>query len=85
MTLHIAPDAFSGQPAQPAAPRGFMPLYHADHVNHCPGCNGRNWNIGRFSAECAQCETAIPLAFVAAQPMRPLFHVTCSSTATLAA
>ena len=77
MTMHIAHTAFNGQPA----PRGFMPLYHADHVNHCPGCSGTNWIIGRFSAECAHCESAIPLADVAAQPMRPLFHVTSSSTA----
>lgn len=61
--------------------RGFMPLYHTGDVNHCPGCGGKSWHVGRMSAECATCETAIPLADVAAQPMQPLFRVTRSRTA----
>jgi hypothetical protein len=64
--------------------RGFRPLYHADTVNHCPGCGHTAWHIGRSSAECAHCETAIPLAHAASQPERPLFHVTCSATAMAA-
>lgn len=63
------------------ARRGFMPLYHTGDVNHCPGCGGKSWHVGRMSAECATCETAIPLADVAAQPMQPLFRVTRSRTA----
>lgn len=66
------------------APRGFRPLYYKDSVNHCPGCGKTHWHIGRVSAECAHCETAIPLADVASQPTRPLFHVTCSATAEAA-
>ncbi|GGB57961.1 hypothetical protein [Blastomonas aquatica] len=61
--------------------RGFMPLYHSGDVNHCPGCGGKSWHVGRMSAECATCETAIPLANVAAQPMQPIFRVTRSGTA----
>lgn len=63
------------------ARRGFMPLYHAGDTNHCPGCGGKSWHVGRMSAECATCETAIPLADVAAQPMQPMFRVTRSRTA----
>lgn len=67
--------------ARQIARRGFMPLYHTGDVNHCPGCGGKSWHVGRMSAECATCETAIPLADVAAQPMQPLFRVTRSRTA----
>jgi hypothetical protein len=89
MTMHFARRAFDPGQALAAghgfasriAGRGFMPLYHTGDVNHCPGCGGRHWHVGRMSAECATCETAIPLADVAAQPMRPLFHVTRSRTA----
>jgi hypothetical protein len=31
-------------------------------VNHCPGCGRTHWIIGRVSAECAFCATALPLA-----------------------
>jgi hypothetical protein len=31
-------------------------------VNHCPGCGRTQWLIGRMSAECAFCSTALPLA-----------------------
>ncbi|WOE76167.1 hypothetical protein [Alterisphingorhabdus coralli] len=62
------------------AARGFRPLYRAGSVNHCPGCGQTQWHVGRMSAECAHCGTAIPLAHVAAQPMQPLFHVTESAT-----
>lgn len=38
-----------------------MPLRYHDGA-HCPGCDARNWYIGRSSAECARCGTALPLA-----------------------
>ena len=87
--MHITPHAFAPGHALAAgvafarriAERGFMPLYHSGDVNHCPGCGGKSWHVGRMSAECATCETAIPLADVAAQPMQPLFRVTRSRTA----
>jgi hypothetical protein len=53
--------------------RGFAPLYHADTVNHCPACGHTHWHIGRAMAECAFCETALPLAVSASQPVEPLF------------
>lgn len=51
--------------------RSFIPLYHQDTVNHCPSCGHTHWHIGRSTAECAFCATALPLAMVAAQPMEP--------------
>lgn len=44
------------------AKRGLLPLYREHEVNHCPGCNRTHWLIGRVSAECAFCSTALPLA-----------------------
>ena len=58
MTMPFPPPARQGR----IAVKGFMPLYHGDGVNHCPGCSGTHWHIGRISAECATCRTAIPLA-----------------------
>lgn len=40
---------------------GYLPLYHAGEVNRCPGCFRCQWLIGRSTAECAFCGTAIPL------------------------
>ncbi|MFN3944495.1 MAG: hypothetical protein ACK4K7_06170 [Allosphingosinicella sp.] len=42
--------------------RGFHIVYRRDEVNHCPGCGRTHWIIGRFSAECGFCATALPLA-----------------------
>lgn len=42
-------------------PRGFLPTYRSNSVNHCPGCGRSHWLVGRISAECAFCQTAIPL------------------------
>jgi hypothetical protein len=42
--------------------RGYRVVYHDDRVNHCPGCGRSQWHIGRSTAECAFCSTAIPLA-----------------------
>ncbi len=39
---------------------GYRPLYHTGA--RCPGCGGRSWIIGRLSAECAHCATALMLA-----------------------
>lgn len=60
--------------------RGFSALYHADVVNHCPACGHTHWHIGRSMAQCAFCETALPLAASAVQPMRPLFYFRGSQT-----
>jgi hypothetical protein len=44
----------------PAA-RGYHAVYREGEVNHCPGCGRTHWIIGRVSAECAFCSTALPL------------------------
>ena len=42
--------------------RGHHIVYRANAANHCPGCGHSNWFIGRVSAECGFCATAVPLA-----------------------
>ena len=42
--------------------RGYHVVYREDEVNHCPGCGRSHWYIGRFSAECGFCGTALALA-----------------------
>lgn len=44
------------------AGRGYHAVYREHQVNHCPGCGRTHWLIGRMSAECAFCATALPLA-----------------------
>ena len=44
------------------AKRGHHIVYRANVSNHCPGCGRSQWFIGRVSAECGFCGTAIPLA-----------------------
>lgn len=41
--------------------RGFGMTYHAKQVTSCPGCGRSHWYVGRMSAECAFCSTALPL------------------------
>ena len=50
-----------GMAHDPAA-RGYHVVYREHEVNHCPGCGRTQWLIGRMSAECAFCTTALPLA-----------------------
>ena len=42
--------------------RGYHMVYREDVVNHCPGCGRTHWLIGRTTAECGFCATALPLA-----------------------
>src|SRR4051794_5867725 len=44
------------------AGRGHHVVYRAEETNRCPGCGRVNWLVGRQSAECAFCGTAIALA-----------------------
>src|SRR4029078_1474354 len=44
------------------AKRGHHIVYRASVSNHCPGCGRSQWYIGRISAECGFCGTAVPLA-----------------------
>lgn len=50
-----------GQTYHPGG-RGYHAVYRENEVNHCPGCGRTHWIIGRVSAECAFCTTALPLA-----------------------
>lgn len=45
-----------------AAPvtRSYVGLYRAPQT--CPDCGGAHWLVGRQSAECALCGTALALA-----------------------
>ena len=44
------------------AKRGHHIVYRANEANRCPGCGRSHWYIGRVSAECGFCGTAVPLA-----------------------
>ena len=48
-------------PHDPAM-RGYQPLYREGEVNHCPACGRSHWYVGRLSAECGFCGTALALA-----------------------
>jgi hypothetical protein len=57
------------------AERGYHAVYREHEVNHCPGCGRTHWLIGRFSAECAFCTTALPLAEASMHVApRPIIH-----------
>lgn len=40
---------------------GYRIAYRQHEANHCPGCGQSHWVIGRTTAECAFCGTALPL------------------------
>ena len=44
------------------AGRGHHVVYRAQETNRCPGCGRANWLVGRQTAECAFCGTALALA-----------------------
>lgn len=64
--------------------RGFAQIYRAGATNSCPACGHTHWHIGRSTAECACCETALPLATTASQPAEPLFFYRGTKTAMAA-
>jgi hypothetical protein len=41
--------------------RGNHAIYRANERNWCPGCGREHWIVGRVTAECAFCTTALPL------------------------
>jgi hypothetical protein len=49
-------------PAQRIQERGYQMFFRHDQVNHCPGCGRSHWHVGRSTAECAFCGTALPFA-----------------------
>ncbi len=42
--------------------RGYQVLFRPNESNHCPGCGRAQWYVGRITAECVFCHTALPLA-----------------------
>ena len=42
--------------------RGYHVVYRENQPNFCPGCGRSHWYVGRLSAECGFCGTALPLA-----------------------
>ncbi len=52
---------------------GLRILYHGEESNRCPSCGQRQWFIGRVTAECAFCETALPLDHVDGYGFTPRF------------
>lgn len=59
----IVPGHFAG----PATLAGPLPVYREGSTNHCPGCGRAHWHVGRITAECAFCETALPIDATFAQ------------------
>jgi hypothetical protein len=44
------------------ASRGHHVVYRMNETNRCPGCGRAQWYLGRTTAECGFCGTAVPLA-----------------------
>ena len=42
--------------------KGYRVLFRSGETNRCPGCGHSQWLVGRTTAECAVCSTALPLA-----------------------
>ena len=51
-----------GRGANKVPLRGYHVIYRENETNHCPGCGRSHWIIGRVSAECGFCSTAVPFA-----------------------
>lgn len=41
--------------------RGYQVLFWQGEVNRCPGCGHSNWFVGRITAECGVCGTALSI------------------------
>lgn len=51
-------------------PEARRRLYRREQCNPCPECGNSQWHVGRASAECAFCATALPLAPLRGGPPR---------------
>ena len=60
MLVRLFGQKASGFSLDPAR-RGYHVVYREGEANRCPGCGRSHWHIGRLSAECAFCGTALPL------------------------
>jgi len=52
---------------------GFRPLYHEEDENRCPACGQRQWIVGRLTAQCVFCDTALPLDHITGHGCTPRF------------
>jgi hypothetical protein len=66
------------------AKRGHHIVYRANESNHCPGCGRSHWYIGRVSAECGFCGTAVPLAEASWHEASPTKSATSSRSVNVA-
>jgi len=55
-------DGVEEAPCLGVSQRGYVLVYRPDIANFCPACAHANWYVGRTSAECAFCATALPIA-----------------------
>ena len=51
----------SGDRALEPTKRGYQITYRDGEANRCPGCGKSHWYVGRHSAECGFCGTALAL------------------------
>jgi hypothetical protein len=68
--IDTAGESFAHNPTA----RGYHVVYRENETNHCPGCGRTHWYVGRFSAECGFCSTALPLAESTARGTGGLFR-----------
>lgn len=50
------------RPPYDASRRGYHIEYRGDGTDRCPGCGRQHFHIGRMSAECAFCQTAMSIS-----------------------
>ncbi len=41
--------------------RGNHVVFRPGETNRCPGCSGTHWQVGRVTAECFLCGTALAI------------------------
>ena len=58
MVLRSREERFAHDPSH----RGYHVVYRPHETNRCPGCGRSHWFLGRSSAECGFCATALPFA-----------------------
>ena len=61
MLVSIFGKSGEGFPHDPSR-RGYHVVYREGEANRCPGCGRSHWYVGRLTAECGFCGTALPLA-----------------------
>lgn len=57
----VHPERAEGPPVRPGEASRLAPVYVRGSTT-CPCCHASSWYVGRHVAECARCETVLPLA-----------------------